>query len=610
MGNQNKTIINKEENLTSEERMKVEQLFLSVLSEMKKHGLPDVSLLKKAYNFALRMHGDARRKSGEPYITHPLEVAKILAELGHESDMVAEAILHDVIEDCGVTMKELEMQFSPTMADTVNAVSNIKAMLSPDPEISKMDLDDLNDVKLLESIREPHVRKAAYIKIADREHNLKTIGIFPVEQQLAKAAHTRSIIIPLAKKLHIYKLAEVLGTLCLEIENPQVYNEIKSTYKRILDENRDTFMGSNGLIESTKRMVLEDGLCGQYVAALDFTKRCEDSIFNDLSAKLSNIHEVRSEFTKKNVPLYDIYFISKDYYMETPETLFFNFYDKLHASKYRFTITGMDYMDDSGILYYKLNDRYDNQYRLFIQSETEHLEYTHGIIVSDELEDFRKGLMYVNKAEPGAPEHKMITVFKKDGTPMIIDEGATVLDFAFAIDRNIGICAKYAHLNGSNAYTPIYQRLKPGDMVEVVSDHDKNRPADDIAHATVRWFEYLHTREATKALSRWLEKHMDSATPKMIVYDSFGKEYEIDMAATVLDFAFAISEEVGLHVQNAYINKSETPAELDKTLRYGDKVRFEYDAHDLETPVFTWLSIVKTKTAKDCLINYFNCKYH
>ena len=100
---------------------------------------------------------------------------------------------------------------------------------------------------------------------------------------------------------------------------------------------------------------------------------------------------------------------------------------------------------------------------------------------------------------------------------------------------------------------------------------------------------------------------MDAAVPKMLVYDEKGHEYEIEMASTVLDFAFAVGEKVGLHVKKAYVNSENV--ELDKTLRYGDKVRLEYDVNHIETPVFTWLSIVKTKYAKECLIAYFHNKY-
>lgn len=591
--------------LTSKERADIQQYFSLVLNEMKKHGLPDVGLLKKAFTLAVTAHGDARRKTGEPYIMHPLQVAKILADCGHESDMVAAAILHDIVEDCDITKKVIETEFGINIADIVDAVTSVSAMLAPDESLSKLDLDTMSDVKFLNESAK--VKKAVYIKCADRIHNLQTISIFPEEQQKAKAYHTRNIIIPAAKKLHIHNLVDILGNLCLQIENPQQYQELCEIYADILKKNKDTLTGPFGLIEETKRMILEDGRLGRFVANFEFDERCIDSIHYDLSEKVSNAGDVIETFTKETVPLFDVYFISSDIYMESPDTLFFAFYDKLHQSRYKFTIIG--HHEDEYETYYIMKDWFGNKYRLFIQSETEHLEFTHGLLVSTELNEFRNGLGYVNPVEPGAPEQKMIPVFKKDGSPMSIVDGATVLDFAFAIDPNIGICAKYAFLNGETSQTPIYARLKPGDMVEIVCDHNKHDQINDVPHATVRWFEYLHSRVAIKSLSRWLEKHMDAAIPSMIVYDSDGKEYEIDMASTVLDFAFVLGEQVGLHIKNAYINKSHTPADLDTTLRYGDKVKIEYDPEDDETPVFTWLSIVKTKLAKNSLIKYFNRRF-
>lgn len=599
-------ITEKAKPLTAGERADIQQYFASILDGMKRHGLPDVVLLKKAFSLALTAHGGTRRMTGEPYIMHPLQVAKLLADCGHDSDMIAAAILHDTVKYCGVTKKELETEFGINIADIVDAVTSVSAMLAPDETMSKIDIDTMSDVKFLNESAKAN--KAVYIKCADRIHNLKTIGIFSEEQQKAKAYHTRNIIIPAAKKLHIHSFADTLGTLCLQIENPQQYNEICKVYADALRKNNDTLSGEYGLIEATRRVVLEDGRLGRFVAAFDFNERCIDSIHSDLSGKLSNTYSVEEVFTKDTVPLYDVFFISSNMYRESPDSLFLSFYDRLHHSIYKLTIIG-HHLDEYET-YYIMKDRFGNKYRLFVMSETEHMVYTHGLLASTERNEPDSDLVYVNTAEPGAPEQKMITVFKKDGSPMVIAEGATVLDFAFASDPNAGICAKYAFLNGGTSQTPIYTRLKPGDKVEIVCDHNKHDQVNDIPHATVRWFEYLHTREATKALSRWLEKHMDSAVPSMLVYDSTDTEYEIDMASTVLDFAFVVGEQVGLHVKNAYINRSQTPAELDTTLRYGDKVRFEYDIEDEDIPVLTWLSIVKTKLAKERLIAHFNRKYN
>ena len=601
----------KENVLMPEERKQVDMLFHSLIAEMKKRCMPDVSLLKKAYHFAMKSHGETKRRSGEPYIMHPLEVAKILAEVGFESDLIAAAILHDVIEDCNVTATELEQRFGSLIADTVDAVSKVSEKFTGNPDFTKMDIDNLSDIKFLTETTKKNNRKAFYIKLADRIHNLKTINIFPEEQQKAKAAHTRNILIPAAKKMHIFKLVDILESLCLEIENPKVYHEIRYGYRQLLNESRDAIDGEYGLRAFWKQLLLErEGVFGKNLVLFEFHERYEDSIYRHLNEEHHNVYDIKNYMKKKYIPLYDINFIVSDLYNGSPESLFFQCYPRLHESKFRLTITGINRTMGSDAMYYELEDRYGTKYRLFCQSESELLEYSHGVMISGDIDDIRSHIVYINEAEPDEPEHKKIPVYRKDGSLMELDEGATVLDFAFAINPYIGICAKFAYLNGTTAEVPIYTRLRPGDMVHIVSDHKKGEEEFDVPHATVRWFEYVHTREAIKSLSRWMETNMDRAVPKMMVYDEKGNPYEIEMGSTVLDFAFVLNKEKGLHVRKAYLNKCPSASPLDRILKYGDRVRFTYDDEEKKTPEFNWLSIVKTKLAKEVLIEYFNSKYN
>lgn len=187
-----------------------------------------------------------------------------------------------------------------------------------------------------------------------------------------------------------------------------------------------------------------------------------------------------------------------------------------------------------------------------------------------------------------------------------IEEGATMLDFAFAIHPEIGICARYALINKKQERIPLYAKLNEGDLVEIVHDSHKENPELDIPHATIRWFEYVRTREATRALSRYLEKHVESAKPLIQVHDAEGNTYEIETGSTVLDFAFLLGDEMGLHFKSAYVNKSKNKARIDKMLGYDDVIKIIADADDIMTPKFEWLNIVKTQKAKDVLLKYFN----
>ena len=586
---------------TRAERLEAERQFNDVLEEMRKHGAPKTSLLESAFAFAFAKHGGQRRSTGELYITHPIAVARILAEGGHDSDVIAAALLHDVVEDCGVTIEELEEKFGPAVAEMVDTVTKVNDYIEKNKGTQKRDMDVLSDQKFLSHLASGHNRNGVFIKCADRIHNLTTIDSFPEDQKRAKAEHTRSVIIPAAQHLGACRLAQILGSLCLKIENRPMYDAILEGYRDMRLKNHDTLERKGGLIDTVKQMVIEDAALGQYIYGFDFSERYADDILKEINDKLVD-GDVRSLMTKKNVPVFDVYFSTRQTCPEKPETVFFQYYERLHRSSYRFTIFKLEKDPETGIVFYKMKDRYDNIYRLYIQSEEEHLKFMHGRILQGEPKPAEEQ----DTDEIGC---RKITVYKKDNTPARIREGASVLDFAFLLNPNIGICAKYAFLNDSHSRIQIHQRLRPGDKVEIISDHFKDDPASDIPHATVRWFEYLRTPEAVRSLTRWLEKNLESGATRMIVFNE-QKAYEIPMASTVLDFAFVLGDEVGLHLKRAYINKSDEPADFGRILRYGDNVRLEYDREDAHTPVFGWLNLVRTRYAREKLIQYFDRLYN
>lgn len=227
-----------------------------------------------------------------------------------------------------------------------------------------------------------------------------------------------------------------------------------------------------------------------------------------------------------------------------------------------------------------------------------------GVILGGDLG--LKKLGKIDTAEPGESFKPFINVYRKDGTMVQIEEGATILDFAFAIHPEIGICARYALVNKKQEQIPLYAKLNEGDLVEIVHDSHKDNPELNIPHATIRWFEYVRTREATRALSRYLEKHVESAKPLIQVHDAEGNTYEIETGSTVLDFAFLMGVEKGLHFKAAYVNKSKNKTRIDKMLGYDDVIKMISDDSDTATPKFEWLNIVKTQKAKDALLEYFN----
>ena len=205
----------------------IHEKYSKIIKTMYAHGImADTKLINDAFQFAMEKHKGALRKNKEPYILHPIAVAQILADLGFESDLVAAALLHDVVEDCGVTVEYLMERYGKVVADTVDALSAVNVITSSDPEMEKKDVDVLSDVKLLNEIEKNP--KAIYVKIADRIHNLTTINAFPYAKQRAKAQHTRDILIPLARKMGVYRLIYELEDLCFGIENSECYKAVNT----------------------------------------------------------------------------------------------------------------------------------------------------------------------------------------------------------------------------------------------------------------------------------------------------------------------------------------------------------------------------------------------
>ena len=584
-------------------------LFNKLVSEMKKRFSPDVSLIKKAYRYALEQHDGVRRKSGEPYIMHPLAVAQILADTGYESDIIAAALLHDVLEDCDVTQEELTEIFNQNITDIVYGVTAIKKAL--DNEDSKTDIDILSDIKLMTDIGFNKNRKALYVKLADRIHNLLTIEMFSDVKKREKVQNTQNILIPLGRENHIFQYVDILEDLCFKIQNPESYHVVSECYEKMYSENITSIQRFQRILDNLfhPSSGINDNAVDEYrtyVVSYSIKKRFPVSIYRNIGKKASlSLSSVQSHITKYDLPIVDVHFITADECPYKPSQVFFHYYTNLYESPLRLTMTDLQLTMDGEYSYFIMKDRFQNQYRIFIQTETEHLESMHGAIITGADDDIRSHLKRINTADPADSMLPQIKVFKKDGTEMLIDKGATVLDFAFRIHPAIGLCAKYALLNGSKEQFPLYTRLNDGDRVDIVHDAaNKQDSSEDIPHATIRWFEYVRTREAIHELSRWFETYPDNGKPEIpITYK--GQLTKVESGATVLDFILLQDTDESLHVQNIYINGSKVAAKFNKILRYGDKIEATYDSNDRETPKFEWLKIVRTKEARDRLIEYF-----
>ena len=610
--------------------------FSELIRQIRKYMRPDTGLLNTAFSIAEKAHFGVRRKTGEPYIFHPLAVAAVLANIEVDNDVIAAGLLHDVLEDSSMTFSEMEDRVGHRVASLVEAVTDIDNAIDEVSEMLKEDVDIMSDAKLIASVsRNP---QALYIKAADRIHNLRTMGDMPYNKITAKVDKTRHVIIPLLQRINCSRLIEILEDLCIGLENPQACDLLRRRYEALLQENRLSLEGVSSymnavfqgqrtryavsdleLEEASSDCLFAEDLvqARKMILSWSFHRRYMNSIFHDVNPNVSNIFlDLEQAIDKDSVALYDIYFIVSDAYADDPRDLFLTFYpalqkglyipdaDCLQPLRFALTITGQGRDSVSDLPFFLLRDAYNCRYRVFVENESTYEDHMHGEIFR-QMDSRMKSISRVDTAEPLDTFRPSIHVYRRDGSIMEIDADATVLDFAFAIHRDIGLCARHAFLNGSHTAIPLYTKLSEGDQVEIIADADKKNPERNIPHATIRWFEYVRTREAIKALSRYLEKHTATVGMMMRVYDGRKKAYEIEIGATILDFAFLLGEDKGLRFKCAYINKSKKPARIDRILVYDDIVHIEYYDNSVSAPSLEWLRIVRTTRARDALLKHF-----
>ena len=572
--------------------------------------------IDKALLFAARAHAAQKRKTGEPYIVHPIAVARTCSDAiisDNESELivlVSAALLHDVIEDSGeysdhkVTYEELSETFSPAIADLVQAVTDF------DPGeywLNRREIDEMSHEKLLNSFHSNP--QAAIIKAADRIHNLKTMKGISYDKCIEKVRDTEEVLIPYLRAVSAFRLVQILSDLCFCLRNPAAYNATQTNYKKLLHLNRH--------ILSKEKAALFDFYINDpqndsgAVKAVAIYDRYIKSIFDVTKGNIANIDRSAGPKLHNTVALKDIFLIIDNNYDGKPFDPFIQSLPALYDLKdesdisYRFCVTDIR-RDSNGAFFFLLEDRFSIRYRVFVEKESDYYSRFHGLIIDGTMPKD----VSVHSAETAVNDgREMIRVFKGDGSPMYMPRGSTVLDFAFKLHERIGLTARGAYLNNKPTLLELHHQLYDGDKVEIVADYHKGQHEKDIVHATIGWFSFIRCKDSIRKLIRYLEG-VEKGRIKCKVFDSNGNSYELPVGSTVLDLAFAIDpERLGLHFKEVYPNRSKKPVPASYTLHEGDIYRFEECTGEENTPPLEWFNIVKTDEARNQLIKYFRQKF-
>lgn len=489
----------------------------------------DWELIRKAFFLAKEAHKGVLRRSGEPYILHPLAVAKIVVEeIGLGVKSVAAALLHDVVEDTAYTVEEIDTIFGEKIAYMVDGLTKMAGVVNTDTSkqaayFRKVLLTLSDDVRVI------------LIKIADRLHNMRTMASMPRDKQVKISSETLYLFAPLAYRLGLYAIKTELEDLSLRYRYPEQYFEIV----RKLDEtepDRNEFI--NRFIAPIRQRLTESGI--------DFTiagrVKSIFSIWSKMQRKGISFEDVYDLFAIRIVfkptelipeksQCWHIYSLITDIYAPKPDRIrdWVNFpkangYEALHA-----TVMGPD-----GI-WAEVQIRSERMEEIAERGFAAHWKYKQAHSSEDE---FDKWLKEVRNALKGPTEDAVefldnvrltlytneIVVFTPKGEPRKMPQGATVLDFAYNIHTNVGNKAIGAKVN--HKIESIFETLKNGDQIEIITS-DNSRP-------NLEWLDHVTTAKAKQSITTYLKRSRENNIERGIeLFDRRMEEFGITPSARV-----------------------------------------------------------------------------
>ncbi len=447
--------------------------------------------IRKAFNLSVEAHSQQRRKTGEPYIFHPIAVAKIVAnEIGLGATSIAAALLHDVVEDTSYTVDDIERLFGETVARIVSGLTKISS-LKKDKDHS---IQAENFRKMLLTLNDDV--RVILIKVADRLHNMQTMDSMPQYKQVKIASETLYIYAPLAHRLGLYNIKTELEDLGLKYTEPDVYNDIVSKISESKEEQEYYIKSfSDTLNDGLSKENFKYQIRGRFKSIFSIRRKMLkqkvsfDEVYDKFAIRI--IYEPTSDDEKFDA--WKIYSIVTDYFKPNPSRLRdwisqpkSTGYEALHITvvgpeakwvEVQIRSNRMDEIAEKGYAaHFKYKQGAENENGLdgWLNRLKETLE-NQSINAIDFVEDFKLNLYA-----------KEIYVFTPKGDLKSLPKGASALDFAFSIHTDVGLKCRGAKVNGK--LVPLSFELNSGDQIEVLTTVN-NKPNS-------RWLDFVITARA------------------------------------------------------------------------------------------------------------------
>ena len=457
----------------------------------------DFALVDRAYALAEAAHADQRRRSGEPYICHPLSVAEILVEMGMDSESIAAALMHDVAEDTAVTIEEIRQKFGAEVALLVDGVTKLTQIKFSNVEdrqaenLRKMLLAMSQDVRVM------------IIKLCDRLHNMRTGDAWPEQKRRDKALETMEVYAPIAHRLGISNIKEELEDRSLRYLDPVGYETIRA----LLNKHGDEFL--NGVCDTIRAHLEENGIEN---AAIRHRVKSIYGIYRKMFIQNKDFEEIYDVYAVRIICasvaecytalglIHDMYHPLpnrfKDY-ISTPKP---NGYQSLHT-----TVIGREAIP------FEVQIRTWEMDRMAEYGIAAHWKYKAGISTSNEKLEERLAWVrqLLESQRSSADATDLLSDIKSDRLPeevfaftprgdvINLPAGATVIDFAYAIHSAVGNRMIGAKVN--NRIVPIDHQVVTGEIIEIITGPENRGPSRD-------WLNIVKTSEAKNKIRNWFKK--------------------------------------------------------------------------------------------------------
>jgi GTP pyrophosphokinase len=501
-----------ENSVTDNELIQKEYYYLIEDYKNSGHRL-DFEIVDKAFNFANTAHQGVKRRSGEPYMLHPLAVARVVVrEIGLGTTSVCAALLHDVVEDTDYTVEDIEDIFGKRIALIVDGLTKISGGVfgthasSQAENFRKLLLSISNDVRVL------------MIKIADRLHNMRTLSSMPPAKQYKIAGETLYLYAPLAYRLGLFKIKTELENLSFKYEHPEIYNEIN---QKLIDGEEKREEVYTKFITPIEEKLREKG----YEFQIEKRVKTPFSIWNKMQTKHISFEDVydllavriifkaREDISEKE-QCFMIYTAITSLYMPHPDRTRdwvsqpkANGYEALHC-----TVMIPAHGKDVG-QWIEVQIRSERMHDIAEKGLSAHWKYKVGgeEAQENELDNWLKTIKeIIENPEPDALDFldtfklnlfsNEIFVFTPKGDIHTLPQGSTALDFAFSLHSDLGLHCIGAKAN--HKLIPISQPLSSGDQVEILTSHNRFPEPD--------WLSYVTTARAKSRLKEFFRKEKKS----------------------------------------------------------------------------------------------------